>query len=165
MNLLLQDIQTLLVRELRSLSIEIELFPDEPSVWQTPQGIANPAGTLALHACGNLQHYVGAVLGNTGYVRDRNAEFGNRSASRAELFSEIDETIAVISAVIPDLTLEMLDTPFPEQVGGETLITRTFLLHLCTHLAFHVGQVGYLRRILTGDASTSGAVSLMAIGL
>ena len=165
MNLLLQNIRTLLVRELHTMGREIELFPDDASIWSIPPGIANPAGGLSLHCCGNLKHYIGAKLGGTGYVRDRNAEFGDRVATRADLRTNIDETIAVIEAVVPMLALEMLDTPFPEQVGGETLITRTFLLHLCTHLAFHVGQMGYLRRILTGDPTTSGAISLKAIGL
>lgn len=53
----------LIARELRGFAREIELFPDDDQIWQTLPGISNSAGTLALHVCGNLQHFVGAVLG------------------------------------------------------------------------------------------------------
>jgi len=163
MNPILDDIHVLLVRELESLRREIDLFPEESLLWSTPKGIANPAGTLALHGCGNLNHYIGAVLGNTGYVRDRDEEFNDRSASKEELTLAIRETIHVMDAVLPGLSSEMLDGLFPQPVAGLRLNTRLFLLHLCCHLAFHVGQVGYLRRILTGEETTADAVSLRAL--
>jgi hypothetical protein len=34
---------------------------------------------------------------------------------------------------------------------------------LSAHLAFHLGQAGYLRRALTGDGRTSGSVGLEAL--
>ena len=36
-------------------------------------------------------------------------------------------------------------------------------MHLAVHLGFHLGQAGYLRRVVTGDARTSGTVSLTAL--
>jgi len=41
---------------------------------------------------------------------------------------------------------------------------RLFLIHLAVHLSLHLGQAGYLRRIVTGDARSSGPVSLQALG-
>jgi len=160
MSSILDDIRILLVRELRSMAREIDLFPDEEAIWVTPPGIVNSAGSLVLHGSGNLQHYVGAVLGKTGYVRDRDAEFNDRSASREELLQIVAETVRVMDTVIPALSPDLLDQPFEQPVGGVTLNTRRFLMHLCSHLAFHVGQIGYLRRIITGDATSSGAVSV-----
>ena len=78
-----------LLRDVGALRREIELFPDEAMVWQTMPGIGNSAGTLALHIAGNLQHYFGAVLGGSGYRRDREAEFSRRDVARAEVLDEL----------------------------------------------------------------------------
>ena len=65
----------LFVRELKGFERELALFPDEALIWKTMAGITNPAGTLTLHVCGNLQHFIGHVLGQTAYVRNRDYEF------------------------------------------------------------------------------------------
>lgn len=157
------DIERLLVRELSGLAREIEMFPDDASVWKTPPGVANSAGNLALHVCGNLKHFVGAVLGRTGYVRTREREFAARDVPRTEILREIQETIGVVSSVLSRLPDRVLDAPYPEVHGGTQLSGRTFLLHVCTHAAFHLGQAGYLRRVVTGDSTGSGALSIKAL--
>jgi hypothetical protein len=154
------DIQRVLTRELGALAREVELFPDDASLWRTLPGVTNSAGNLALHACGNLKHFVGAVLGGTGYVRTRDAEFATRSGRREDVARQLRETAGVVSAVLSRISPGVLEGPYPEPHDGVQLPCRTFLLHLCVHLAFHLGQAGYLRRALTGDARTSGAVSL-----
>jgi hypothetical protein len=160
---MLDDIRKLLVRELRSLGREIELFPDEASVWTTPAGLTNSAGNLVLHVCGNLKHFVGAVLGRTGYVRDREHEFAARGVARAEILREVEETISVVSEVLGRLSGDVLDAPFPEAHGGVQLSGRMFLLHVSTHAAFHLGQVGYVRRVVTGDSASSGPLPIRAL--
>jgi hypothetical protein len=159
-----EDVRLLLTRELEAFAREVELFPDDDSLWRTAPGVANSAGNLALHACGNLRHFVGAVLGGSGYVRDRDAEFATRSGRREDVAREVRETAGVVSSVLGRLPREVLEAPYPESHDGVQLRCDTFLLHLCTHLAFHLGQAGYLRRDLTGDARTSGALSLSALG-
>jgi len=158
-----EDMERLLVRDLAGFAREIELFPDEASVWKTLPGVSNSAGTLALHVCGNLKHFVGAVLGGTGYVRNRDREFAVRDVPREEILREIRETSEIVSSVLPKLSPEVLDAPYPESHGGVRLSGRLFLLHVCTHAAFHLGQAGYLRRALTGDARPSGALSIRAL--
>lgn len=162
---MLDDIRRLLTRELHAMAREIDLFPDDAMVWRTLPGIANSAGNLAQHLCGNLRHYLGHHLGGDGYVRDRAAEFGASGATRHQLVTEIQEAVAVVSARLPKLSDATLAAPFPEAVGGVTIPTQRFLLHLCTHAAFHVGQAGYLRRVLTGDGETSGALSVRGLGI
>jgi len=159
---ILAPLLSLLVRDLGAFGREIALFPDDETVWRTLPGVANPAGNLALHVCGNLQHYVGAVLGGTGYVRDRELEFSRRSGTRAEIAAEIERTVATLRQVMPTLG-ERLAADYPEAVAGVHPNTGLFLLHLAGHLTFHLGQAGYLRRILTGSAETSGAVSVKAL--
>ena len=159
-----RNLQILLVRELRAFERELTLFPDEALLWQALPGVTNSVGNLAAHVCGNLQHFVGRVLGGTGYVRQRDVEFSRRSGSRAELVAEIDATIAMIERVLPTLGPERLAADYPETVGGHRFETGLFLQHLSVHLAMHLGQAGYLRRILTGDATTADPVSVRAIG-
>lgn len=160
MNPIFEDLQIVINRELDSLRNEVKLFPDDTTLWQVLPGITNSAGNLVLHVCGNLKYYIGSVLGNTGYLRDRESEFKKNSTSRAELDSDLENTIMIIKRVLPQLSETILTETYPETVGGFELPCGRFLIHLATHLSFHVGQVGYLRRILTGDNKSSGAVSL-----
>jgi hypothetical protein len=154
------DLGVLLTRELDGFKRELELFPDDQSVWRTVPGVTNSAGNLALHVAGGLQYLIGEVLGGTGYVRNRDAEFGRRSGARSELIAELDRTIAVVRSVLPQLSDSALAADFPEPVLGVTFRTGRFLLHLCAHAAFHLGQAGYLRRAMTGNPETSGPLPL-----
>ena len=160
---LTDDLRRVLVRELETFRREIELFPDDQSLWRTAPGIVNPAGTLALHLAGNLQHFIGGVLGGTGYRRDREAEFSRRALARSEVIAQLDAAIAVVQDVMGRLPAGRDQDPFPEPVAGVRLSTSACLCHLATHAAYHLGQASYLRRVLTGDSRTSGAVSPLAL--
>ena len=153
----------LLTRELDGFERELGLFPDDVSVWSTAPGVANSAANLALHVAGGLQYLVGAVLGGTGYVRNRDAEFGRRSGTRQELMSELRKAAAVVRDVLPRVTESQLAGAFPEPVMGLALPTDLFLLHLCVHAGFHLGQAGYVRRIVTGDSTSSGPLPLQPL--
>jgi hypothetical protein len=152
-----------LTRELEALEREVAMFPDDTSLWTTAPGVANSAGNLAIHVAGGLQYLVGAVLGRTGYVRDRDAEFGRRSGTKEEVIAELRKAAAVVRHVLPALTAEQLSGPFPEPIMGLTIPTELFLLHLCVHAGFHLGQAGYVRRIDTGDATSSGPLPLQPL--
>ena len=152
-------LQGFLLRELRSLRRELEQYPDEASLWITPEGLPNSAGTLALHVAGNLQHYIGAQLGQTGYVRDRPREFAARNVPRSQIMAEIDAAEEAIRATLPRLTPEQLAADYPEAVGGVRLRTDAYLLQVTVHLAYHLGQIDYHRRMVTGDVTGVGAVA------
>lgn len=154
---LIEYLQRTISRDLQTFQREIELFPSDDAVWQTVPGIANPAGTLALHVCGNLRHYLGAVLGGSGYVRDRDAEFRLRDIPRRELVENLTGTHEVVTRVLQTLSPESLLALYPEPVAG-VLRTDWFLLHLGTHLAFHLGQAGYLRRMITEDGTSTNPI-------
>jgi uncharacterized damage-inducible protein DinB len=149
----------LMIRDLRALAREIEAYPDEESVWAVPPGVANSAGTLTLHVIGNLQHFIGAQLGRSGYRRDRDAEFTVRGTSRAELVRQAESTIAMIEAILPTLSAEQLAEPFPLEVAGVRVRTDDFVVHLAVHLGYHLGQVDYHRRL----TAAPGTVGTMAI--
>jgi hypothetical protein len=156
-------IRLLMTRELATFSRELELFPDESLIWATAPGIANSAGTLALHICGNLQHFVGAVLGNSGYVRDRPLEFSARDLPRSVLLASLAKTSEVVRTVLAGLTDEQIAADYPDGLGVPRMATGLFLHQLSAHLAFHLGQAGYLRRVLTGSSESSGAVAMQAL--
>jgi hypothetical protein len=160
---MIDEIQLVLTRELASFRKEVEMFPDDTMLWRTAPGISNSAGNLALHVCGNLKHYIGHVLGGTDYVRDRDAEFKTRSGRRRDLVREIDETIDVVSRTLPQLSEAVMAGVYPEKVLGMTLPCSRFLVHLSCHTAFHLGQAGYLRRILTGENQSSDGLALRAL--
>jgi hypothetical protein len=156
----IDSLRTILARDLRAVRRELEAYPDDASVWALPPGIANAAGTLALHLAGNLRHFVGACLGGTGYRRDRPSEFTRRDVSRAELLAGLDAALADVDRALAGLDPERAEAPFPEVIGGHTLPTSVMLLHLSAHLAYHLGQVDYHRRLVTGDGRTVGAVAV-----
>lgn len=149
----------LLVRDVGAVRRELEAYPAEADVWTLTDAIPNSAGTLALHLTGNLRHYVGAVLGGTGYVRDRDAEFARRNVPRAELLRGLDDAIADIGATMSRLTDAQLATTFPEAVAGQRVSTLDMLMHLAVHLTYHLGQIDYHRRLLGHSAASIGAVS------
>lgn len=157
---MIDEVRRVLVRELEAFAREVESFPDDETLWKTLPGITNAAGNLALHAVGNLEHFVGAVLGNTGYVRNRPAEFATRSGRREDVARALREAAVVVATVLPQVPATALDLPFPEAHDGTQLPCGRFLVHLVTHLCFHLGQASYLRRILTGDVHPSPAVAL-----
>ena len=156
---------TQIVRELQTFIREIEAFPSDDSVWHTRRGVTNSAGNLALHVCGNLQDFVGRVLGGTPYVRNRELEFGQREGTRADIVAELRKTIDVIKTTLPEVTDETMAADFPMQLAGKTLNTAAFLVHLAAHLAFHLGQAGYLRRVITGENTSTNPLPVAAISL
>ena len=153
----------LLRRDLKGFAMELELFADERLIWETLPGISNSAGTLTLHVCGNLQHFVGTVLGGTGYVRDRPREFSARGVARSVLLAEIERTLDVVQTVLPGLSAADLSAPYPDVLDGIRPPTGLFLHHLSCHLSHHLGQAGYLRRGLTGENRSSGAISMQSL--
>jgi uncharacterized damage-inducible protein DinB len=96
-------------------------------------------------------------------VRDRPLEFSRRSGTRAEVVAELRKAVAVVEEVLPRVTDEQLLSDFPEPLGGATLPMQIALVHLTSHAAFHLGQAGYLRRLITGDERSSGPLPLAAL--
>lgn len=146
-------------RDLGALRREVEAYPDDASLWASSPSIPNSAGTLVLHLSGNLRHFIGAVLGGSGYVRDREAEFSRRGVPRADLLREIEDAAAAVAATVPQLSAEALAAPYPTPVGPVRLVTLDFLLHLATHLTYHLGQIDYHRRALVGVSGGASCVS------
>ena len=149
-----------MTRDLRAVRREIAAFPDDASVWQVAPGIVNSAGTLALHLAGNVQHFFGTVLCGTSYVRDRAAEFSRRDVPRAEIQAQLDAAIAAVEPGLARVPDGALQAEYPEKIAGHTVSTGEWLVHLATHLAYHLGQIDYHRRLVTGQSETVGTMAV-----
>lgn len=158
--MLVQPLRAVIVRDLRALAREVAAYPDDETLWRTPPGISNSGGTLARHLVGGLRHFIGARLGGGAYVRDRAAEFGEAKASRESLVAEIEHAVAEVDAVLGGLSDASLERPFPDALYGRTLDSDTVAVHLAAHLGYHLGQIDFHRRLVTGDARTVDAMSL-----
>ena len=136
-------------RDLNNLKKEINLYKDESKLWVVKDEITNSAENLCLHLLGNLNHFVGATLGNSGYIRDRESEFILKNASREDLNKKIDETIEAVNKTLQNLTDEDFENDFPLEFYETTVKTDFMLLHLLTHFNYHLGQVNYHRRLIS----------------
>src|SRR5882724_5658255 len=160
---LVADLAAILDRDLRALRRELEAYPDERLIWREVPGLPNSAGTLALHLAGNLQHYNGAGWGGTGYVRNRDAEFARRDVPRAELVAEIERARMAVAAGLERVDVEALAQEYPEAIAEMRVRTGEYLVHLCTHFTYHLGQLDAHRRVVTGDSRGVGALKPMEL--
>ncbi|MEO7276089.1 MAG: hypothetical protein ABIX28_00250 [Vicinamibacterales bacterium] len=154
-----EDVSFLFQRELDALAREVSLYPSDGDVWRPVAGQPNVGGTLVLHLCGNLRHFVGVGLGGSGYVRDRALEFSRRDVSRTELLAQIAVTKAEVASALAGVGDAVMRQAFPWESGGATVRVDLFLIHLLSHLAFHLGQVDYHRRATTGDVTSAAPMS------
>jgi hypothetical protein len=161
---MISDLTTLFLRDLDGLRREVGLYPDDGSLWKAVPGLPNSGGNLALHLVGNVRHFIGATLGHTGYVRDRDAEFTSHNVARGDVGALIETARSEVDKALAGLDDADLDGDFPLPLGGRTLTTRLALLHLLAHLGYHLGQVDYHRRASTGNAASAGAVSISGLG-
>ena len=148
--MIIQTLKDLYDRDLNKLRTEIERYGDDAAMWKISGEIPNSGGNLALHLVGNLKSFIGAQLGNSGYVRQRDLEFSNKNTPRAELLKMIDETADVVAATLDKLTPDQLEQVYPIVVFAdrtEPMTTEWFLIHLATHLGYHLGQINYHRRL------------------
>ena len=146
--MLTETLKSLFNRDLNKLKVEIESYQNESQIWAIDKNISNSAGNLCLHLIGNLNTYIGAELGKTGYIRNRPLEFSLKDIPRPEIISKIDETILVVNTTLDSLSETDLKAVYPQIVFEKEMTTEFFLVHLSTHLAYHLGQINYHRRLL-----------------
>lgn len=135
------------LRELNKLKEELLLYKNENELWRLKGDIKNSPGTLALHLIGNLQHFIGAQLGSTGYIRQREKEFADRNVPREKLIREIDDTIKIIQKVLPAITDEQFNSEYPIPFLEQKRSVGELLFILYGHLNYHLGQINYHRRL------------------
>lgn len=143
-----ESLKSLYERDLIKLKTEIEAYQNEELLWKTDKNILNSAGNLCLHLIGNLNHFFGAVLGNSGYVRQRDLEFSLKNIPRTELIKNIDATLTVVISTLNRLSTEDMEKAYPLEPLGYPMTVGFFMIHLIGHLEYHLGQINYHRRLL-----------------
>ena len=146
--MMIETLQILFKRDLLKLKTEIESYQSEENIWKISQHISNSAGNLCLHLIGNLNHFIGAITGKTGYIRNRDAEFSLKAVPRTQLTEMIDNTILVIENTLNNLNEDDLKKEYPLVVFEGKMSTEFFFTHLTAHLSYHLGQINYHRRLL-----------------
>lgn len=136
-------------KDLNSLAKEIELCDEETILWHVPPGITNSIGNLTQHLIGNLNHFIGATLGETGYIRNRETEFSERYFTKAQLIAELEKTSKMLENVLGSLTNKQLEKVYPYETFGYAMTANHMIVKLAGHLGYHLGQINYLRRIST----------------
>jgi uncharacterized damage-inducible protein DinB len=146
--MIIDTLATIFKRDLNKLKGEIELYKNENSIWIIEKEITNSAGNLVLHLIGNLNAYIGAEIGKTNYIRNRELEFSQKNISKKQLILGIENTILVVENALNKLNEEDLKKEYPILVFDKKTSTEYFLIHLSTHLAYHLGQINYHRRMV-----------------
>ena len=146
--MLIPTLKSFFERDLNKLKFEIESYQNEDYLWLIEGAILNSAGNLCIHLIGNLNAFIGAELGNTGYIRNRKIEFSEKHIPKQDLIQKIDETLSIIKTTLDSLSDEDLKQEYPKIIFKEKMSVEYFLIHLTTHLTYHLGQINYHRRLL-----------------
>ncbi len=147
----------LFTRDLTRLVQELRAFPSDEILWQRAPGVKNSAGNLVLHLEGNLREFIGRQLGGVAYHRTRDREFVLNGLSRDEMAQRMEQVKELVAQVVARLSDSDLSADYPERVIEIQLSALDFLIHLHGHLNFHLGQIDYLRRILTEGSAVAFA--------
>lgn len=148
---MIDNLKILFKRDLNKLKTEIEGYTSEKNIWIVGDGISNAAGNLCLHLIGNLNAYIGVGLAKSDYQRDREREFAEKNRPRAQLLKQIDETITMVENALNGLTKSQMSSDFPIVIWDKPTEMGYTLMHLLTHLNYHLGQINYHRRLLDND--------------
>ena len=143
-----ENLALLFERDIRRVKTEISLYADEKKLWLTIPGTSNAAGNLCLHLLGNLQHYIGGILGHSGYIRNRPEEFSQKDIPAKQMMEDLDRVAVLVAKTIRELPTDQLEKEYPEKVFEQPMTVEYFLLHLLAHLNYHLGQINYHRRMI-----------------
>jgi|SRR6185437_2072874 len=135
-------------RDLRKVIEEVNSFKNEEDLWKMQGTVKNSCGNLVSHLIGGLNHFIGATLAHTGYVRNRDLEFSVKGTPRKELVTQLELLIVTIKKALESFTPEMMEAEFPLMFDGAKNSNTYVLTQLLVHTNYHLGQINYLRRIL-----------------
>jgi uncharacterized damage-inducible protein DinB len=152
-----EGLAALYFRDLTRLIQELQAFPSDEILWKRAPGVKNSAGNLVLHLEGNLREYIGRQLGQVAYSRVRDQEFTFSGLPREELVRRMEQVKELVVKVIVQLAESELAATHPERVLEIDMTSHDLLVHLHGHLNFHLGQIDYLRRVLTEGSAVAFA--------
>jgi hypothetical protein len=117
----------------------------ETHFWQKPFPFGNSFGHLVLHLTGNLNHYVGAQIAKTGYIRDRPREFTDPNPpSKDEALKRFDDAVAMVVRAIRAQSPEDWSAEY-SAAGANSLNRLDMIMQCAAHMQHHIGEMIYLR--------------------
>ena len=146
--MVIDSLRVLFDRDLDKLKKEISSYNKEKNLWKAHKNISNSSGNLCLHIIGNLNHFIGHILGENDYIRNRDTEFSEKNIPVQDLKRKIDEVKTIIYNTLGGMEIEALERNYPINVFGYEMTTLFFLIHLHSHLTYHLGQIDYHRRLI-----------------
>ncbi len=142
------EIADIYLRNIKRLQAEINSYNSDGALWEERGAISNSGGNLILHLIGNLNHFIGATLGKTAYVRNREAEFSTKDLTKQQLLEMLEEANKQVSHTMDLLPEFELQNEYPYDFAGKHT-TEYYLVFFIAHFEYHLGQINYHRRMLT----------------
>jgi uncharacterized damage-inducible protein DinB len=136
-------------REIEKLKNEVLAFESDDLIWRTPDTQVISAGNQCLYIAGSLQHYIGNIIGDSGYIRNKEAEMKAKNISRERLLEEIENMRQVVVDTLEQVSKTELQKQFPTNEFEEPVSTEFFLIHLLRKLSYHLGQISLLRQLVS----------------
>lgn len=144
-------ITTLLIdlysRELDRFKNEILAFENDELPWKMADGLNITAGNICLSLCGSLQHNIGNMIGDSGYIRNKEAEQKAKNITRERLVEEIENAKGIVVNTLEEISKSDLLKIFPSKEFEEPITTEYFLIHQLSQLSFSIGQISILRNV------------------
>lgn len=118
-------------------------------LWRNPYSYGNSVANLLLHLTGNLNHYIGARIAGTGYVRNRPLEFTDTSGrAKEDLLASFDRTIDMVAATVRKQSAEDWAAPYSDPTTPHDGNRFSVIQRMAAHAYHHVGQMIYLAKEL-----------------
>jgi uncharacterized damage-inducible protein DinB len=116
-------------------------------IWRKPYPYGNSIGHLLLHLTGNLNHYIGAGIAQTGYVRNRPLEFSDTSKPpKEQVLANFDRAFDMVAATFRTQTAESFLEPYSDPTEPLSNTRFAVFMRMAAHAYHHVGQIIYLSK-------------------
>lgn len=115
---------------------------------------SNSIATICWHLAGNLKSRFTEFLTSDGEKpwRHREEEFQSRSVTKAELLEKWEDGWTALLEALTDLRDEQLHRTVT--IRGQELRVHEALHRSLAHLAYHVGQIVYIAKSISGNGWT-----------
>jgi uncharacterized damage-inducible protein DinB len=124
---------------------------DDDQAWWRPREDLNSVANLLLHLSGNLRQWLIAGVGQQPDVRNRPAEFADRShRPKQQVLDVLRQTMREVHALLPRLRPE--DLLQPRRIQGQDQTVLGALLQTVTHLHGHAQEIIHLTRVQLGES-------------
>jgi uncharacterized damage-inducible protein DinB len=118
-------------------------------LWRNPYSYGNSIGHLLLHLTGNLNHYIGAQIAGSGYVRNRPVEFTDASRPpKEEVLAAFDDAIDMVSSTVRKQSPADWIAPYSDPTSPRDRTRFSAIQRMAAHASHHLGQIVYLAKEL-----------------